>query len=116
MLHLLEPDALTNPRLVFSSPEHLVPGVVVEPVDFVANQAYPPFQATYFQVLPQCETPLDYHQEQEVWIVLNGSGILTYEGVFYFLNAQDIFFFASFKQHQIRNHTQLPLLICSIYW
>ncbi|MCW8397393.1 cupin domain-containing protein [Legionella sp. PATHC038] len=108
--------AVTNPRLFFSTSEHLAPGIVINPVDFVANRACPPVQVTYFQVLPQCETPIEYHQEEEIWIVLNGSGILTYEGEVYGVNAEDIFYFASFKPHQIRNHKQLPLHICSIYW
>ncbi|KTD70884.1 cupin domain-containing protein [Legionella tucsonensis] len=74
-----------------------------------------PFQITYFQVLPNNETSLAYHQE-EIWIVLNGSGVLTYEGTAHRLNAHDIFYFASLKKHQIHNPMQIPLIICSIYW
>lgn len=116
MPQLLEPIVLANPRLVFSNPEHIASGVEVNPVDFVQKQAYPPFQTTYFQVLPLSETPMDYHQEEEIWIVLNGSGVLTYEETVHRLNMHDIFYFASFKKHQIRNLMHESLLICSIYW
>ncbi|MCE0721642.1 MULTISPECIES: cupin domain-containing protein [Legionella] len=116
MPQLPESVVCANPRLVFSNPEPIASGVVVNPVDFAQKQVHPPVQITYFQVLPQSETPMDDHQEQEIWIVLNGSGILIYEETFYLLNAQDIFYFASFKKHQIRNLMYEPLLICSIYW
>ncbi|PWY56780.1 cupin domain-containing protein [Legionella qingyii] len=116
MPQLPESNLFVNPRLVFSNPEHIAPGVVVNPIDFAQKKASAPFQTTYFEVMPQCETPLDYHQEQEVWIVLNGSGILTYEGTVHCLKAHDFFYFASLKKHQIHNPMQIPLLICSIYW
>ncbi|AWN75555.1 cupin domain-containing protein [Legionella anisa] len=116
MPQLPESVVFASPRLVFSNPEHIVSGVVVNPVDFAQKQVAPPFQTTYFHVLPQSETPMDYHQEEEIWIVLNGSGVLIYEENVYRLNAHDIFYFASFKKHQIRNLMHEPLLICSIYW
>lgn len=102
--------------LTFSNPEHIAPGVKVTPIDFKLSQAKPPFHTTYFQVLSQCETPLDSHQEEEVWIVLQGSGILTYEGSCHSISSQNIFYFAPFKKHQVKNSTDELLLICSIYW
>ncbi|WP_454782118.1 cupin domain-containing protein [Legionella sp. WA2022007384] len=116
MSQLLETDICAAPGLVFSNPEHIAPGVVVNPIDFAQKKASPPFQTTYFQVLPQCETPVDYHQEEEIWIVLEGGGILTYEGEVHCLKVHDFFYFAAFKKHQIRNSLTIPLLICSIYW
>lgn len=105
-----------NPKLSFSDPETIAPGVVVNPIHFELNQAKIPFKATYFQVLPGCETPLDCHQEEETWIVLQGMGLLTYEGTSYCMKVQDAFYFSSFKKHQVLNNSDEPLLICSIYW
>ncbi|KTC86233.1 cupin domain-containing protein [Legionella cincinnatiensis] len=102
--------------LFFSNFENIAPGVNVHPINFALSQATPPFHTTYFQVLSQCETPLDSHQEEEIWIVLQGCGILNYEGSCHYLSAQDIFYFAAFKKHQVRNPTNELLLICSIYW
>ncbi|KTD13616.1 Cupin domain protein [Legionella gratiana] len=102
--------------LPFSNSENIASGVNVHAINFALAQVNPPFHTTYFQVLSQCETPLDSHQEEEIWIVLQGCGILNYEGSCYHISAHDIFYFAAFKKHQVRNPINDLLLICSIYW
>lgn len=116
MLKSISAITPVNPKLSFSDQETIAAGIVVNPIYFGPNQAKIPFKATYFQVLPGCETPLDYHQEEETWIVLQGKGLLRYEGTSYCISVQDTFYFASFKKHQVLNSSDEPLLICSIYW
>ncbi|VEB33361.1 Uncharacterized conserved protein, contains double-stranded beta-helix domain [Legionella sainthelensi] len=102
--------------MFFSNSENIAPGVNVHPINFTLSHASPPFHTTYFEVLSQCETPLDSHQENEIWIVLQGCGILNYEGSCHYISAHDIFYFAAFKKHQVKNPGNELLLICSIYW
>lgn len=106
----------TRPQLNFSTGKEIAPGVVVNPIDFSFNQIKPPFNSTIFHLLPGCQTPLDSHQEEEIWIVLEGSGILIHEGLLFTLKPQDAFFFTSFETHQAMNNTENLLFICSIYW
>lgn len=105
-----------NPKLGFSQGELIAYGVEVHPIQFERNCCSPPFNATYFHVLPGCQTPEDQHSEQETWIVLQGQGILKYEYASYPITQNDIFYFDTFKKHQLINNSDKTLIICSIYW
>jgi mannose-6-phosphate isomerase-like protein (cupin superfamily) len=104
---------IANPQLDFTQAEPIANGVLVHPVLFNSPR---PFEATYFQVLPGCETPSDHHPEKECWIVLQGQGILNYEGSLYSLSEKDLFYFDAYKKHQVLNTSEKNLIICSLYW
>lgn len=104
------------PKLLFSDSENIADGVIVSPILFALKKTNPPFKATYFEVLPGCETPLDQHQVEEFWIVLKGNGTLKYENESYPIFPQDIFYFAPFKKHQVYNDSDNTLIIFSLYW
>lgn len=102
-----------NPKLNFITPESLAAGVTVHPVQLPKQT---PFEATYFQVLPGCQTPIDCHQEQEVWLVLQGKGVLIYQGESTDFSVHDIFYFTQYMTHQVINTGDKTLIICSIFW
>lgn len=107
---------LTSPKLTFAESELIAKGVEVKPLDFEALNAQTPFKSTVFMIMPGCITPLDKHKVEECWIILSGEGILEYEGQSLTVREQDVFYFASFKEHQVRNESDKPLVISSIYW
>lgn len=106
----------TELALGFDTDFNLAEGVVVSPISFPSNSPAPPFNSTIFVVQPNCSTPLDYHEEAEMWVILNGSGLLKYESVHSQVARFDKFFFPSFTNHQIFNDSTVPLEILSIYW
>ena len=61
-------------------------------------------------------TPVDQHEVVELWQILDGSGVLTYQNKEYELKAGDRFFFHTNEAHQIRNSEEYELKILSIYW
>lgn len=107
---------LTNDlTLHFGSDLNLAEGFVVRPISF-PTESPPPFKSTIFVVQPSCSTPLDHHEEAEMWIILNGIGLLEFEGQKSRVEQFDKFFFPSFTHHQIFNNSTIPLEILSIYW
>ena len=106
----------SSSKLNFAKSEPIQDGVEVHPVQFGLGLTQPPFKATYFHVLPGCITPVDTHLEKEMWIVLQGQGILNFEGESYSLAQHDIYYFESFKTHQVFNNANDLLIICSLYW
>jgi mannose-6-phosphate isomerase-like protein (cupin superfamily) len=102
--------------LSFLEPDHYGSGISVKTIDFEGKGASVPFKSTYFEVLPGYTTPVDQHQVQECWLVLQGSGVLTYEDTELPLKLHDIVHFPSLKKHSIYNNSSEPLLLCSIYW
>lgn len=102
--------------LRFGADLDLAAGVVVRPINFPSEPPPPPFKSTIFVVRPGCSTPLDHHEEAEMWVILSGAGLLKYEGVQSRAAQFDKFLFPSFTHHQIFNDSAVPLEILSIYW
>jgi mannose-6-phosphate isomerase-like protein (cupin superfamily) len=102
--------------LRFGADLDLAEGVVVRPINFPSEPPPPPFKSTIFVVRPDCSTPLDHHEEAEMWVILNGEGLLKYEGVQSRVAQFDKIFFPSLTYHQIFNDSAVSLEILSIYW
>lgn len=60
--------------------------------------------------------PLDSHDEHEVWVVTQGHGTLTQDGVAYEVARGDMVFFESGVEHHFRNDADEPFEIVSIFW
>jgi len=103
------------PNISFLKPD-IYPGISVKEMDFAANQTKPPFKSTYFEIAPGVTTPVDQHKVEEIWLVLKGSGVLEYDGRRIPITEKDVMHFASFMGHSVTNNSDIPLLICSIYW
>ena len=107
-------NLIANPRLSFDAPEFFGDGISVKQMRL--PNANTPFKATYFEILPGFETPVDRHKVEECWIVLQGSGILNCDGNKLAISVEDVLHFDSFNGHSVINNGSEPLLICSIYW
>lgn len=114
MENLTMASTLSNPKLGFAAPEFYGDGISV--AQMLLPNANTPFKSTYFEILPGFETPVDRHQVEECWIVLAGSGILNRDGMRLPIGMHDVLHFNSLEGHSVKNTSETPLLICSIYW
>ncbi len=87
-------------------------GAIVYPFEFTTM----PFKMTTFEVLQDCVTPQDEHKVEEIWVVQSGMGELTYENNNYIISPGQVFYFAAFKKHQVKNIGLETLKILSLYW
>ncbi|WP_158644244.1 cupin domain-containing protein [Legionella hackeliae] len=102
-----------NGKLNLATKEKLSHGVELCEIHLDENV---PFRGSYFAVQPGCQTPLDAHQEKEIWIILKGTGILHCDNRIIPVNENDILYFKAHSTHQICNSGANNLLVCSIYW
>jgi mannose-6-phosphate isomerase-like protein (cupin superfamily) len=112
-------NMLTNlsPRLKFCDAEMLDIGVRLRNIVLPHNEENSaPFKASIFEVAPGSASPIDKHAVKEIWLIVKGHGDLHYDGKVYKAAAQDLFYFESQHSHQIINHSDELLIICSIYW
>jgi len=64
-----------------------------------------------------CTTPLDSHNVKEAWLIGNGKGELIFEGkTLRSLVAGDIVTFNSNETHQLKNLSNVDMLIYSLWW
>ncbi|GGM55534.1 hypothetical protein GCM10011608_45510 [Micromonospora sonchi] len=76
-----------------------------------------PFEVARWSVAPKTSNDLDVHRSREVWIIVSGSGTLTWgANQTAVLRAGDIAAFESKVPHQIHNDGPDPLLAISLYW
>ena len=104
-----------DPNINFSQREEIANGVIVNTIKQFEKSDIP-FKATVFTIAPGEITPLDQHQVQECWIIMDGVGQLTHQGQHHEAKHKDIFYFQSYEPHQIKNTGSTTLTICSIYW
>ncbi|MEK8109502.1 cupin domain-containing protein [Micromonospora sp. M12] len=75
-----------------------------------------PFEVARWSVAPNTSNDLDVHRSREVWIIVSGTGTLTFADQTDVLRAGDVAAFDSRVPHQIRNDGPDPLLAISVYW
>src|SRR5687767_13435875 len=75
-----------------------------------------PFQLADFSVAPGQQTASDTHAVRELWIIMEGSGVLRHQGQEYAIAAGDAVFFESFETHQLANTGPQELRVQSIWW
>jgi len=105
-----------SPYLGLGDGYDIAEGVLVWPIEYPQHQSNPPFKSTVFVVEPGKSTPQDNHQVEEMWVILEGTGLLSYETETLRVSSMDQLFFPSLKTHQISNDASRPLKILSIYW
>jgi mannose-6-phosphate isomerase-like protein (cupin superfamily) len=105
------------PKLSFLPAEDSGAGMLVHEVrlDSVSPIAIP-FKASYFIIQPGCLSPVDTHAVHEMWMVAQGEGELTYDGVSSSLRSLDFINLEPPKEHQVRNTGVVPLIIFSVWW
>ncbi len=75
-----------------------------------------PFQASIFTVESGIQSKVDQHHDKEIWVILESSGILTYDHKNYDVEKDDLLYFEPCKKHTIYNNTDIPLKILSLWW
>ncbi|HEX2205124.1 MAG TPA: cupin domain-containing protein [Longimicrobium sp.] len=75
-----------------------------------------PFRLSRVAVAPGVETPVDVHQVHELWLVGQGEGELTYDGVASRIRAGDVVRFVPEKTHTVRNDGAGDLVSFSLWW
>ncbi|GAB4103087.1 hypothetical protein GCM10028790_21060 [Micromonospora taraxaci] len=75
-----------------------------------------PFEVARWSVAPNTCNDLDVHRSREVWIIVSGTGTLTFGDQTSVLRAGDVAAFDSRVPHQIRNDGPDQLLAVSVYW
>ncbi|MFG2048116.1 cupin domain-containing protein [Micromonospora sp. NPDC048935] len=75
-----------------------------------------PFEVARWSVAPNTSNDLDVHRSREVWIIVSGTGTLTFGDQTSVLRSGDVAAFDSRVPHQIRNDGPDPLLAVSVYW
>lgn len=75
-----------------------------------------PFEVARWSVAPGTANDLDVHRSREVWVMVAGTGTLTWADQSTLLRAGDVVAFESHVPHQIRNDGPEALHAISIYW
>lgn len=102
-------EKLTKKELIW-----ITEGVSVEEIDF---NSLCPVKSSVIHVLPNHSSPLDSHAVKETRIILNGEGELRInnerKGT---VKAGDIVYFCPFETHSVKNVSEEPLKIISLWW
>lgn len=75
-----------------------------------------PFEASLFSIEPGHGTPRDEHAERECWLVVSGTGRLTYGGQTMDIAKGELLFFESHTYHFVVNTGTEVLTIFSTWW
>ncbi|MDH2425012.1 cupin domain-containing protein [Sphaerisporangium sp. TRM90804] len=75
-----------------------------------------PFSMARFTVAPGCASPPDSHSVTEIWLVLDGTGTVRYDGGSYPVGKGDLLCFAPFGEHVATADPAGPLSVLSIWW
>jgi mannose-6-phosphate isomerase-like protein (cupin superfamily) len=75
-----------------------------------------PFEIARWSIHPGTSNDLDVHRSREIWIIVSGTGTLTWSDQRTDLHAGDVVAFESKVPHQIQNNGLDSLLAVSVYW
>ncbi|MCP3804351.1 cupin domain-containing protein [Allokutzneria sp. A3M-2-11 16] len=75
-----------------------------------------PFKTAVLRVDPGHTTPVDSHAVHEIWLVVRGTGELTYDGSPLRLSKDDAVYLEPPKTHEVHNDGTEPLVVHSIWW
>jgi len=106
-----------SPKVTKLPSESHVAGVVLSQADFAGIGAGKvPFRGGLFTVASHCTSRLDQHSVRECWMIAQGQGQLTYDGVPLRVEQGDVLFFESMKSHQVHNDGDITLIISTVWW
>lgn len=75
------------------------------------------FEMSVFTVEPGGQTPLDQHQDSEVWLVAQGKGLLRFRGEYELaVKAGDVMRFLPNESHTLKNTGAERLTVFSVWW
>jgi mannose-6-phosphate isomerase-like protein (cupin superfamily) len=106
-----------RPKLPFSPIDLNLPGISYGEFALTAgDERLAPFDASCFTVAPGHRTPVDRHAVRECWLVVEGTGTLTYDERPVPIARGELLFFESDKPHFVENTGPGNLTIFSAWW
>lgn len=105
-------------RLAFLRAEEPCSGMTLEKVAPTSLRgSRPPGGMSRFSLAPGAESPLDKHEDEEVWFIGSGQGTIVRGGTEVVpVAAGDVVDFASEVSHTLKNTGELPLVVFSVWW
>ena len=117
---LTPPDAHGRPvvHARFAQTQHPAAGMVLALVDMSVLRGGPaPVRMSRFELAPGARSPLDEHDEREMWMFAQGSGMLSYRGQPPVrVAAGDVVELEAGASHTLHNIGSEPLIVFSIWW
>ncbi len=111
---MTKPDRAHLPYL---EPEAAAAGMVLHLLELErGGRPVAPFKASRFTVEPGFATPVDQHAVHEIWIIGQGEGELTYDGVTSPLGRHDVVYFEPHKPHTAANTGGETMTVYSLWW
>jgi mannose-6-phosphate isomerase-like protein (cupin superfamily) len=107
-----------EPQASMAGPSEPAPGMIQTRLAGSApGEAPPPFGMSRFELEPGAESPLDDHDEAELWMVASGEGSLRYCGqIAVTVRAGDVLRFEPHATHTLRNVGDVTLRVFSVWW
>lgn len=75
-----------------------------------------PFAASRFFVEQGCSTPIDVHDDAELWLIARGGGTVRYGSEVIQVSQGQVLLIEPHTPHQVINSGEYPLLIFSLWW
>lgn len=112
------PSDVSLVHLSLAEGQQPAPGMLLQLLNTQALPEGPaPVRMSRFELEVGARSPLDAHEEREVWIVAAGVGTLEYRGVHSIsVRAGDVLAFERHASHSLRNTGQVGLVVFSVWW
>lgn len=92
-------------------------GVTVNEICFKIDGIWKsPFKASIFMINPGCTSPVDCHDVNEVWIIVDGFGTFVSSGKNINVSENEVIYIPSNEEHSIINTGNADLKIISLWW
>jgi quercetin dioxygenase-like cupin family protein len=102
----------------FHATEQVCDGLTLSLVDMTRLRGGPaPVRMSRFELAPGAQSPLDTHEDREMWMFAQGTGRLSYRGrPPVEVRAGDVVEFEAESSHTLHNTGREPLVVFSIWW
>jgi quercetin dioxygenase-like cupin family protein len=105
-------------HLSFGEGQQPAPGMMLRLLNTQELSEGPaPVHMSRFELAVGARSPLDAHEERELWIVAEGAGTLEYRGeTSIAVSAGDVLAFERHASHTLKNTGQVGLVVFSVWW
>jgi mannose-6-phosphate isomerase-like protein (cupin superfamily) len=92
-------------------------GMILEKVAPISLRGSRPPGLSRFSLAPGAESPLDQHEDEEVWFIASGRGTIVRGGIDTVpVAAGDVVEFPSEVSHTLKNTGDQPLVVFAVWW
>jgi mannose-6-phosphate isomerase-like protein (cupin superfamily) len=110
-------DRLPSGPLTFALDYRFTEGGPVEAASLPFPLDAPaPFEIARWSVAPGTANDLDCHRSREIWLVISGTGVVTFADRTVRIQSGDAIAFESRTSHQVYNDGDQDLQVFSAYW